>query len=161
MGFLAETVARVRRELRDRPLDDGKLLLRTRTARRPVDLEAALRRDGVGLVGEFRRRSPGGETFAASNASLDEPDAGGQAARYEAGGARAISVLTDPHQFGGSLVDLRSVRRKTSLPVMRRDFIVHPSQVIEARAEGADAIALIAAALSVAELDELIAAARD
>src|SRR5439155_17734169 len=74
---------------------------------------------------------------------------------YQQGGAAASSVLTAPPRVGGSLADLRAVRRHTALPVLRKDFIVHPAQVIQSRAEGADAVLLIAAALTLSELEEL------
>jgi indole-3-glycerol phosphate synthase len=148
MGFLTETVERVRRELRDHPLPEGSLLLRTGSLPPPIDLEGSLRSRAMSIVAEVKRASP-------SAGAIAETDAGEQAARYQAGGAAAISVLTEPHVFDGSLADLRSVRRRTALPVLRKDFLVHPAQIIQSRAEGADAVLLIAAALSGAELDEL------
>jgi indole-3-glycerol phosphate synthase len=90
-----------------------------------------------------------------------DADPGAQAEAYERGGAAAVSVVTEPRHFQGSLLDLRAARRRTALPLMRTDFVVHPAQVIESRAEGADAVLLIAAALSAAELDALLAMARD
>ena len=80
---------------------------------------------------------------------------------YERAGAVAISVLTEPVHFDGSLADLRAVHLATSVPVLRKDFLVHPAQLIEARVEGADAVLLIAAALSQAELRAMLAAAED
>jgi indole-3-glycerol phosphate synthase len=148
MGFLTEMVTRVRKDLDERPLSEGSLLLRTRVVPAAADFEAALRRPGISLIAEVKRASP-------SAGAIAEVEPADQAARYEAGGASAISVLTEPKHFGGSLADLRSVRRRTSAPLLRKDFIVHPSQVIQSRAEGADAILLIAAALTVSELDEL------
>src|SRR2546428_4905134 len=126
-------VERVRKDLERRPLDEGTLLLRTKALPPPSDFGGALRRRGMSLIAEVVRASPWAGTIA-------ERDPGEQAAQYERGGASAISVLTEPRFFDGSLVDLRSVRRRTRLPVLRRDFIVHPAQVIEARAEGADAV---------------------
>jgi indole-3-glycerol phosphate synthase len=154
MGFLTDVVQRVRRELDEHPLPEGTLLLRTQAAPPPLDLEAALRRPGMGVVAEVKRASP-------SAGAIAETDPGAQAARYEEGGARAISVLTESRHFGGTLADLRLVRAHTALPVLRKDFIVHPAQVLEARANGADAILLIVAALSDAELQGLLATADD
>lgn len=154
MGFLTEHIERVRKSLLERPLDEGSLLLRTRALPPPIDLEAALRKPGMSLIAEVKRRSP-------SAGDIAEVDPGAQAERYERGGAAAVSVLTEPRFFGGSLSDVRSVRRHTALPILRKDFIVHPAQVIEARAEGADAVLLIAAALTASEIDELRAVASD
>jgi indole-3-glycerol phosphate synthase len=154
MGFLTDVVGRVRRELDEHPLPEGTLLLRTQAAPPALDLEEALRRPGMGLIAEVKRASP-------SAGEIAEADPGQQAARYEEGGARAISVLTEARHFGGSLADLRLVRAHSALPVLRKDFIVHPAQVLEARANGADAVLLIVAALSDAELAGLLATVDD
>src|SRR5581483_11171529 len=92
---------------------------------------------------------------------IAETEPADRARAYEAGGAAALSVLTAPRHFDGSLADLRAARSATSLPVLRKDFLVHPVQLIEARAQGADAVLLIAAALSDAELKAMLAAAGD
>jgi indole-3-glycerol phosphate synthase len=154
MGFLTDIVGRVRRDLDEHPLPEGTLLLRTQAAPPPVDMEEALRRPGMGLIAEVKRASP-------SAGEIAEADPGRQAARYQEGGARAISVLTEARHFGGSLADLRLVRAHSVLPVLRKDFIVHPAQVLEARANGADAVLLIVAALTDAELAGLLATAAD
>jgi indole-3-glycerol phosphate synthase len=80
---------------------------------------------------------------------------------YERGGATALSVLTEPFHFGGSLDDLREAHRATSLPVLRKDFIVDRYQLYEAAAAGADAVLLIVAALERDELDALLREAWD
>jgi indole-3-glycerol phosphate synthase len=154
MGFLTDIVGRVRRDLDEHPLPEGTLLLRTQAAPPAVDLEEALRRPGMGLIAEVKRASP-------SAGEIAEADPGRQAARYQEGGARAISVLTEARHFGGSLADLRLVRAHSALPVLRKDFIVHPAQVLEARANGADAVLLIVAALTDAELAGLLATVAD
>jgi indole-3-glycerol phosphate synthase len=154
MGFLTDVVGRVRRELDEHPLPEGTLLLRTQALPPALDLEEALRRPGMGLIAEVKRASP-------SAGEIAEADPGRQAANYEEGGARAISVLTEARYFGGSLADLRLVRGHSALPVLRKDFIVHPAQVLEARANGADAVLLIVAALTDAELAGLLATAAD
>jgi indole-3-glycerol phosphate synthase len=148
MGFLTEIVSRVRKDLDQRPLAEGSLLLRTRALPAAADFEAALRSPGISLIAEVKRESP-------SAGTISEVEPADQAARYESGGAAAVSVLTEPKHFGGSVADLRSVRLRTGLPLLRKDFIVHPSQVIQSRAEGADAVLLISAALTQSELEEL------
>ncbi|MFM1722491.1 MULTISPECIES: indole-3-glycerol phosphate synthase TrpC [Rhodococcus] len=106
-----------------------------------LDAAAALRAPGIGVIAEVKRASP------SKGALADIPDPAVLAAAYEAGGARMISVLTEERRFHGSLADLDSVRRAVSIPVLRKDFIVGPYQIHEARAHGADVILLIVAAL--------------
>ena len=117
------------------------------------DFAAALAAPGLGVIAEVKRRSPSAGDIAPG---LD-PVA--QARRYEAGGAAAVSVLTEPDHFGGSLDDLRAVRSAVGLPVLRKDFTLHPAHVWEARAAGADAVLLIGAILDDADLETLIAEA--
>ena len=115
----------------------------------PPDFQAALLGSRVGVVAEVKRRSP-------SEGSIAEdlrPTA--LAAAYESGGAVAISVLTEPEFFGGSLDDLAGVRRAVALPVLQKDFVIDPVQIFEARAAGASAILLIVRVLEDAELAEL------
>jgi indole-3-glycerol phosphate synthase len=111
---------------------------------------AALEAPGLQVIAEIKRRSP-----SAGPIDLDL-DAVAKAREYEAGGAAAISVLTEPDYFGGSLDDLVAVRRAVSLPVIRKDFTLDPVQVWEGRAAGADAILLIVAALGDADLARLL-----
>jgi len=107
----------------------------------PLDAYAALRRPGVAVVAEVKRSSP-------SKGQLAEiADPSDLASDYAAGGARAISVLTEGRWFGGSLDDLAAVRAAVDVPVLRKDFVVSSYQVHEARAHGADLVLLIVAAL--------------
>ncbi len=106
-----------------------------------LDAAAALRAPGIGVIAEVKRASP------SKGALADIPDPAVLAAAYEAGGARMISVLTEERRFHGSLADLDAVRKAVNIPVLRKDFIVGPYQIHEARAHGADVILLIVAAL--------------
>jgi indole-3-glycerol phosphate synthase len=124
-------------------------------AGRPPSFRAALRRETVAVIAEVKRRSP---SAGAIREDLDPAD---RAARYARHGAAAISVLTDGPFFGGSVDDLRAAARRTSVPVLRKDFILDELQIVEARAAGAAAVLLIVRALAQARLAELIVAADD
>jgi indole-3-glycerol phosphate synthase len=156
MGFLTDLVDRLRRDLREHPLDDAALMARASAMPPARDFEGALRRvDPPALIAEVKRASP------SAGAIADGANATVLARGYEAGGAAAVSVLTEPRHFHGSIADLQAVRSSVSIPVLRKDFLVHPSQVIEARASGADAVLLIVAALTDEELHALLEAAGD
>jgi indole-3-glycerol phosphate synthase len=156
MGFLTDLVDRLRRDLREHPLDDGALMARASAMPPPRDFEGALRgAEPPALIAEIKRASP------SAGAIADDANASVTARGYEAGGAAAVSVLTEPRHFHGSLADLQAVRSTVAIPVLRKDFLVHPAQVIEARASGADAVLLIVAALTDAELRALLEAAED
>jgi indole-3-glycerol phosphate synthase len=155
MGFLSEKVEDVRRRLERTPIDESKLmslalgLLPTRGFAGAVWSAPA-----PAVIAEVKRASP-------SAGAIADADPAERARVYEGAGAAAISVLTEPLHFDGSLADLRAVHLATTVPVLRKDFLVHPAQVIEARVEGADAVLLIAAALSEIELRAMLAAAED
>ena len=116
---------------------------------------AALSRPGLSVVAEVKRRSPSRGVLAEGLNAVD------QALIYEAAGAAAVSVLTEPLHFDGSLEDLMAVRDAVSIPVLRKDFLMEPAQVWEARAAGADAVLLIVAALEPDLLAEMIATASE
>ena len=140
-----ETVQRRKRELAIATLEaEVAALLAT-----PARLSEALARPGVGVIAEFKRRSPSAGGLC-PGADVQEI-----ARAYERGGASAMSVLTEEANFDGSLDDLRAARAACSLPILRKDFIVDPYQLYEARAAGADAVLLIVAALDDSQLSTL------
>ncbi len=116
-------------------------------------LSRALKGDGLSVVAEIKRASPSGGTI---NGDLD---AAAQLSAYERGGANAVSVLTDQVFFGGGPEDLRRLRVRTRLPLLRKDFIVNELQVYESLFLGADALLLIASALDRRRMCELAALA--
>ena len=149
--FLARITAARRADAERRAgegaLDEARTAARDAPA--PRDFHAVLAAPGTSLIAEVKRASP------SAGAIAPETDPVAQARAYEAGGASAISVLTEPEHFQGSLDDLGAVRASVSLPVLRKDFVCHPLMVWEARAAGADAVLLIVAALDDAELASL------
>jgi indole-3-glycerol phosphate synthase len=143
MSVLDDIVRGVREDLAEResalPLDAVKDLAAKAPA--PRDAIAALSGEGVAVIAEVKRSSPSAGDLAA----IGDPAA--LAKEYAAGGASVISVLTEKRRFNGSLADLDAVRAEVEIPVLRKDFIVTPYQVWEARAHGADLVLLIVAAL--------------
>jgi indole-3-glycerol phosphate synthase len=130
--------------------------LEARAARyAPLDFAAALRTPGLAVIAEMKQRTP-------SMGVLSNDYRPDHLARvYSEGGAAALSVLTQETSFGGSLDHLKTARASSSLPILRKDFISDAYQVLEARAAGADAVLLIAAALLPAQLASLLIAASD
>jgi indole-3-glycerol phosphate synthase len=118
---------------------------------RPGAFRAAVSRPGhLNIIAECKRRSP------SRGVLCPVYDAAEIARGYSRAGAAAISVLTEPTFFDGSLEDLQAVRAAVTTPVLRKDFIVSEYQLFEARAHGADAVLLIVAALSSADLQRLM-----
>lgn len=116
----------------------------------PRDAAQALRQPGIAVIAEVKRRSP------SKGALANISDPASLASSYADGGARVISVLTEERRFGGSLADLDAVRAVVDVPVLRKDFIIGPYQVHEARAHGADLVLLIVAALDQNTLTALL-----
>jgi indole-3-glycerol phosphate synthase len=116
----------------------------------PRDVMAALREPGIGVIAEVKRASPSRGPLA------NIPDPADLARAYQSGGARVISVLTEERRFNGSLADLDAVRAAVTIPVLRKDFVVGPYQIHEARAHGADMLLLIVAALEQPALESML-----
>jgi len=151
MSVLDDIVAGVRADLAERQalVSDADLRALVADADPPRDPMPAFRSDGLSVIAEVKRRSP-------SKGDLAEiPDPAALARSYAAGGADAISVLTEARRFNGSLDDLRAVRAAVDTPLLRKDFIVTGYQLLEARAAGADLVLLIVAALDDATLARL------
>ncbi|HST54822.1 MAG TPA: indole-3-glycerol phosphate synthase TrpC [Solirubrobacteraceae bacterium] len=163
-SILESTRAEVARRKRETPDPGGStegvstnsmvLRARARTRAAPSNFANALTRPGIGVIAEFKRRSP------SAGPLRDDPDVAELVSAYERGGASALSVLTEGPHFGGSLEDLRAARAACGLPILRKDFIVDPYQLHEALAAGADAVLLIVAALAPDELGALHEQAR-
>ena len=116
---------------------------------------AALRKDDLAVIAEIKRASP------SKGPIRPDLDAGNIAKQYKNGGAAALSILTEPLHFGGNLEDLVAAREAVDLPLLRKDFIVDPFQLVEARAHGADAVLLIATVLDRHQLYDLHQAANE
>ena len=137
-GIVAEAVERAA-ALREH---EAELRRRADGAPAAPSLVDALRGATVGVIAEVKRRSPSKGWINPGLTAMD------QARAYDRGGAAAISVLTEPVHFGGSVDDLEAVRRSVAIPVLKKDFHVEPIPLVEAKAIGASAALLIARALS-------------
>lgn len=156
MSVLDEILAGVAEDLEARMATTSLDTLKAQAARQhpALDPMPAFRADGVSVIAEVKRSSPSKGALA----TIKDPAA--LAADYEAGGAAAISVLTEERRFGGTLEDLRAVRGTVDVPVLRKDFITTSYQLWEARAAGADMALLMVAALEQNALESLIERAR-
>lgn len=155
-SVLDSIVAGVREDLARRQELCSMDALKERASRLPgaIDARQILAREEVAVIAEVKRSSP-------SKGELAEiSDPASLATEYEAGGASVISVLTEQRRFDGSLADLDAVRSKVDIPILRKDFIVTPYQIWEARAHGADMVLLIVAALEQNALESLIERAK-
>ncbi|WP_028060163.1 indole-3-glycerol phosphate synthase TrpC [Candidatus Solirubrobacter pratensis] len=149
--IVEDTRGEVKRRRKQIPLSELEALLERRAgAEGSRPFSEALTRPGVSVIAEHKRRSPSAGTIREGATVAEVVRA------YERGGAAALSILTEPFHFAGSLEDLREARGASSLPVLRKDFIVDPYQLYEAAAAGADAILLIVAALELPQLDSLL-----
>jgi indole-3-glycerol phosphate synthase len=163
MDKLTEIMAHKRREVAPlvRPVYAAELAELDRRLPRPPSFAAALRRpDGrLAIISEIKRRSPSAGDIKAGASAL------AQARAYRAAGASALSILTDTEFFGGTLADLIEVtadfaQTPPAIPALRKDFMVHPVQVVQAREAGAGAILIIVRALNDDEITALHTAAQ-
>jgi indole-3-glycerol phosphate synthase len=154
--FLESVVERTQADLarRKRATPRADLEARLGPARRERPFSEALIDEGISLIAEMKRASPSRGPIR-PGASVAEI-----VTAYQDAGARAVSVLTESAHFGGSLDDLAEARAACDLPLLRKDFVIDPYQVLEARAAGADAVLLIVAILEPALLRDLAAAAK-
>ncbi|MGM0577548.1 MAG: indole-3-glycerol phosphate synthase TrpC [Myxococcota bacterium] len=153
--ILERILADTRRRLAASPPDRRALERAASERPAPPDPWTALRAPGPRIIAEVKRRSP------SAGALRGEADPVAIARGYEEAGAAAISVLTEPEHFGGSLEDLRQVADAVRIPCLRKDFVVDEVQLLEARAAGAALVLLIVAALDDAALARLHRAAED
>lgn len=157
MSVLDDIIVGVREDLAERRRHVSDALLRDRAEAQAaaIDPLPAFREPGLSVISEVKRKSP-------SKGYLAEiPNPADLARAYAAGGADAISVLTEQRRFGGSLTDFDEVRAAVATPLLRKDFMVTEYQVVEARAHGADLVLLIVAALDDALLADLYATATE
>ena len=153
MTVLDEIIVGVKEDLEKRKLEMslGEVIARAKSCAPALDVTTTFASGAFGLIAEVKRSSP------SKGALAEITDPASLAREYQRGGAAAISVLTEERRFKGSLADLKAVRAAVTIPVLRKEFIVDPYQIYEARAYGADIILLIVAALSEAELIEFSA----
>lgn len=151
MNILDKIVADKRKEVDlKKSLIPPSQLERSVLIERPaLSLVAALKSSSTGIIAEHKRRSPS-QPIINQNQNVQDVAKG-----YETAGAAGMSVLTDGKYFGGSLDDLLLARASVSLPLLRKEFVVDPYQILEAKAYGADLILLIAAVLSKNEIKTL------
>ena len=154
-GPLGRLIQTARERAAGGQIGASDLRARVRDLPPPPSFSAALRGSAVAVIAELKRRSPSrGDIHPAMISSL-------HARAYEDGGASALSVLTEPSEFGGSLSDLDSASQESRLPLLRKDFHVDGTQIFEARAHGASAVLLIARALEPGRLEALADAATE
>ena len=157
MTILDKIIAHKKKEVAERQAacPVGRLVNNPHFNRPTISLTAALRRPGqAGIIAEHKRRSPS-KGIINANVTVEEVTTG-----YVRAGATALSILTDEQFFGGKNEDLTIARRLNQCPILRKDFTIGEYQIIEARSIGADAILLIAAVLTPAEVRQLSSFAR-
>ena len=148
MSVLDSIIEGVREDLATRRLPLAQIHQRMEQTAPALDAHTFLSRDEMNVIAEVKRSSPSKGALA----SITDPAS--LAEQYQEAGAAAVSVLTERRRFGGSLEDLDAVRKRISIPVLRKDFMVDEYQFFEASAHGADIVLLIVAALSKSQLKD-------
>lgn len=146
---------RVEVEEKKKRIAERDLMTTVWAKRKRISMRRALEQSDTGIIAEFKRKSPS-KGFIHEGADVQEVVKG-----YAGCGAAACSILTDSEYFGGSHLDLALARKVADLPLLRKDFVVDRYQVVEAAAYGADAVLLIAAALSMEQCKELTDSAHE
>lgn len=152
MNILEQIIATKRREITSAQAVKSMARIEAEASvltRQAVSFRKALLASPTGIIAEFKRKSP------SKGFIKQEADTAGITASYERAGAAAVSVLTDRDYFAGCLDDLIPARKNLSIPILRKDFIIDPYQICEARIAGADVVLLIAAALTSANVRSL------
>ena len=150
MTVLDQIVERTRERLREEAKPDRRAAEEVAQKRTPHAFRDALTREGVNVIAEIKSASP------SAGSIVDDPDVEAIARDYARGGAAAVSVVTEPEFFRGSRNWLARARAASGLPVIMKDFIVEPSQIIRGIAAGADAILLLASLLDTRQLTDFI-----
>jgi indole-3-glycerol phosphate synthase len=148
MSVLDSIIEGVREDLTKRRKSLARINEEMSHAAPVIDAHPLLSKEEMSVIAEVKRSSP------SKGALADIADPAKLAEQYSQAGASVISVLTEERRFGGSLTDLDAVRKRVSLPILRKDFMVDEYQFFEARAHGADVVLLIVAALSKSQLKD-------
>lgn len=156
LNVLDQIIKGVQEDLAERKKRVGlnELMVKISTVNPAIDVLPSLQSTKLSVIAEVKRSSPSKGVLA----QISDPAE--LALRYQAGGATAVSVLTEGRKFGGSLADLDAVRSAINIPILRKDFMVDDYQFFESRAHGADIVLLIVAALSDLQLSEFYAIAK-
>jgi indole-3-glycerol phosphate synthase len=156
LNVLDQIIEGVQEDLAERKKQVGlnELMFKISEVNPAIDVLPSLQSSKLSVIAEVKRSSPSKGALA----KISDPAE--LALRYQAGGAAAVSVLTEGRKFGGSLADLDAVRSAINIPILRKDFMVDDYQIFESRAHGADIVLLIVAALSDLQLSEFYAIAK-
>jgi indole-3-glycerol phosphate synthase len=156
LNVLDQIIEGVQEDLAERKKQVGlnELMVKISEVNPAIDVLPSLQSSKLSVIAEVKRSSPSKGALA----KISDPAE--LALLYQAGGATAVSVLTEGRKFGGSLVDLDAVRSAINIPILRKDFMVDDYQIFESRAHGADIVLLIVAALSDLQLSEFYAIAK-